>query len=112
MAFRCVMGHRFSSLPRAHRAYIATITFAGACSVLVSLNDLVRGAIPMAWVILAVLTVVSASAPVRLYSIPVALSVSETFVFMSSILFGPSAATLTVAIDAAVISFWSFKRGQ
>ena len=58
------------------------------------------------------LTVVSGSAPIRLYSIPVALSVSETFVFMSAILFGPSAGTLTVALDAAVISFWSFKRGQ
>ena len=31
---------------------------------------------------------------------------------MSVILFGPSAGTLTVVLDAAVISFWSFKRGQ
>ena len=31
---------------------------------------------------------------------------------MSVILFGPSASTLTVVLDAAVISFWSFKRGQ
>ena len=30
----------------------------------------------------------------------------------STILFGTSAGTLTVALDAAVISFWSFKRGQ
>ena len=104
--------NRFSSLPRAHRAYLTTIIVAGACSVVVSLFDLSRGLIPEAWLILAVLTVVSGSAPIRLYSIPVALSVSETFVFMSAILFGPSAGTLTVVIDAAVISFWSFKRGQ
>ena len=76
------------------------------------MSDLAKGLIPQAWLILAVLTVVSGSAPIRLYSIPVALSVSETFVFMSTILFGPSAGTLTVALDAAVISFWSFKRGQ
>jgi putative nucleotidyltransferase with HDIG domain len=80
--------------------------------VLVSLNDLFQGLIPKEWLILAVLTVVSGSAPIRLYSIPVALSVGEAFVFTSSILFGPSAGTLTVALDAAVISFWSFKRGQ
>ena len=79
---------------------------------LLSLNDLLHGAIPREWLILAVLTVVSGSAPIRLYSIPVALSVSETFVFTSVILFGPSAGTLTVALDAAVISFWSFKSGQ
>ena len=78
----------------------------------VSINDLLHGAIPREWLILAILTVVSGSVPIRLYSIPVALSVSETFVFMSVILFGPSAGTLTVVLDAAVISFWSFKRGQ
>ena len=103
---------RFSSLPRKHRAYLATIIVAGACSVLLSINDLLHGAIPLEWLILATLTVVSGSVPIRLYSIPVALSVSETFVFMSVILFGPSAGTLTVVLDAAVISFWSFKRGQ
>ncbi len=70
------------------------------------------GHIPPSWLILAALTVVSGSAPIRLYSIPVALSVSETFVFTSVILFGPAAGTLTVVLDAAVISFWSFKRGQ
>ena len=70
------------------------------------------GEIPPTWLILAALTVVCGSAPIRLYSIPVALSVSETFVFTSVILFGPAAGTLTVVLDAAVISFWSFKRGQ
>ena len=79
---------------------------------LLSISDLIHGTIPMEWLILASLTVVSGSVPIRLYSIPVALSVSETFVFMSVILFGPSAGTLTVVLDAAVISFWSFKRGQ
>ena len=55
---------------------------------------------------------VSGSAPIRLYSIPVAISVSETFVFTSIILFGPSAGTLTVALDAAIISFWSIQTGS
>ncbi|HET7219984.1 MAG TPA: HD domain-containing phosphohydrolase, partial [Vicinamibacterales bacterium] len=88
------------------------MTIAGATTVALSLRDLLVGHIPMEWLALALLTVVSASAPIRLHSIPVALSVSETFVFASSILFGPSAGTLTVALDAAVISFWSFTKGQ
>jgi len=113
MAFRfCMAGNRFSSLPAGPRAYIAAITIAGASCVVLSLGDLISGSIPREWLVLALLTAVSASAPIRLHSIPVALSVSETFVFTSSILFGPAAGTLTVALDAAVISFWSFRRGQ
>ena len=104
--------HRFSSLPGTHRAYLTAVIVAGACSVVSRSSISCQGLIPKEWLILAVLTVVSGSAPIRLYSIPVALSVSETFVFTSAILFGPSAGTLTVALDAAVISFWSFKRGQ
>jgi putative nucleotidyltransferase with HDIG domain len=103
---------KYASLALAPRAYIATITLAGATTVALSLSDFLSGAIPREWLILALLTVVSGSAPIRLHSIPVALSISETFVFTSSILFGPSAGTLTVALDAAVISFWSFRKGQ
>jgi putative nucleotidyltransferase with HDIG domain len=43
---------------------------------------------------------------------PATVSVSETFVFTSVLLFGTSAGTLTVALDALVISFWSFRRGH
>ena len=70
-----------------------------------------RGHNTAEWLILALLTLASASSPIRLHSIPVP-SRSQTFVFTSSILFGPSAGTLTVALDAAVISFWSFRQGQ
>ena len=112
MAFRFMTPQRFSSIPRTHQAYLLAVILAGACCVAISLADLNKGLIPNQWLILAVLTIVSGSAPIRLYSIPVALSVSETFVFTSLLLFGPAAGTLTVALDAAVISFWSFKRGQ
>ena len=112
MAFRFMTPHKFSSIPRTHQSYLIAVILAGAWCVLLSIRDLNQGLIPNEWLILAVLTVVSGSAPIRLYSIPVALSVSETFVFTSLIFFGPAAGTLTVAIDAAVISFWSFKRGQ
>ena len=58
-----------------------------------------------------VLTLVSGSATVKLPSLPATVSVSETFVFTSVLLFGPAAGTLTVALDALVISFWSIEPG-
>jgi putative nucleotidyltransferase with HDIG domain len=103
---------RFRALPINSRIYVATITIAGAGILVHSAKEIATGNVPHYWLLLAALTVFSASIPIRLHAIPVALSVSETFVFTSALLFGPAAATLTVAIDAAVISFWSFKRGQ
>ncbi len=64
------------------------------------------------WIILALLTLVSGSATVNLPSLPATVSVSETFVFTSVLLFGPAAGTLTVALDALVISFWSHRKGH
>jgi putative nucleotidyltransferase with HDIG domain len=58
------------------------------------------------------LTLLSGSATVALPSLPATVSVSETFVFTSVLLFGSSAGTVTVALDAAVISFWSYRKGQ
>jgi putative nucleotidyltransferase with HDIG domain len=64
------------------------------------------------WTLLALLTLVSGSATVNLPSLPATVSVSETFVFTSVLLFGPAAGTLTVALDALVISFWSYRKGH
>ena len=62
------------------------------------------------WLFLAALTLVSGSATVRLPSVPATISISETFVFTSILLFGPAAGTLTVALDSLVISFWLVRR--
>ena len=61
---------------------------------------------------LAALTLVSGSATIKLPSLPATITVSETFTFTSVILFGPAAGTLTVALDALVISFWSYRKGH
>ena len=58
------------------------------------------------WLVLAVLTLLTGSFTVKLPSLPAKLSVSEAFVFASALLFGPSAGTVTVVLDALVISFW------
>jgi hypothetical protein len=59
---------------------------------------------------LAALTLLSGSATVRLPSVPATISISETFVFTSVLLFGASAGATIVALDGFIISIWLAKR--
>jgi putative nucleotidyltransferase with HDIG domain len=102
----------FRNQPRGTQLYILLVVMAGAAIVCQSTWDLATADIGWNWMALALLTLLSGSATVSLPSLPATVSVSETFVFTSVILFGPSAGTLTVALDAAVISFWSYRKGQ
>ena len=103
---------RFQALPLGTKLYVSLIVAAGAATVLQSFYDLTVHPIGWDWAVLAVLTLVSGSATVRLPSLPATISVSETFVFTSVLLFGSAAGTLTVALDALVISFWSYRKGH
>lgn len=103
---------RFWVLPPAARIYIAVIVLAGALTVTESAYTLYLHPVGWDWAILALLTLVSGSATVRLPAVPATISISETFVFTSTLLFGPAAGTLTVALDALVISAWSYRRHQ
>ena len=96
--------------PRA-RLYVICIVAAGFAIVVQSVADLVTRPKDWSWTVLALLTLVSGSATIRLPSLPATISVSETFVFTSVLLFGPAAGTVTVALDALVISAWSYKKG-
>jgi putative nucleotidyltransferase with HDIG domain len=102
----------FRDLPTTAQIYIAVVVGVGSFMVIQSFVQLFLHNIGWSWTILALLTLVSGSATVALPSLPVAVSVSETFVFTSVLLFGPAAGTLTVALDALVISFWSYRKGQ
>jgi putative nucleotidyltransferase with HDIG domain len=64
------------------------------------------------WSLLALLTLITGSATVNLPGLPATVSVSETFAFTSVLLFGPAAGTLTVALDALVIAFWHYRKGN
>src|SRR4051812_15574515 len=103
---------RFRDLRTGTKAYIYVVVSAGAATVIQSSYDLIATPIGWHWAILAILTLVSGSATVRLPSLPATISVSETFVFTSVLLFGSAAGTLTVALDALVISFWSYRKGH
>jgi diguanylate cyclase (GGDEF)-like protein/putative nucleotidyltransferase with HDIG domain len=92
------------------RAYLATVIVSGLSAVTASLVNAQQNPLPLQWYMLAALTFISGSATVNLPTAGASISVSETFVFASVLLFGPSAGTITVALDGLVISFWMAKR--
>jgi putative nucleotidyltransferase with HDIG domain len=104
--------NNFRHLSLGTRIYVGTIVIAGAGTIAQSFYDLTAHPIGWQWATLAILTLLSGSATVRLPSLPATISVSETFVFTSVLLFGSAAGTLTVALDALVISFWSYRKGH
>jgi putative nucleotidyltransferase with HDIG domain len=91
---------------------VITVVVLGAATLVQSVLALYTDPLGWNWVVLAVLTLLSGSATVKLPSVPATISVSETFVFTSALLFGPAAGTVTVALDALVISLWLARRGH
>jgi diguanylate cyclase (GGDEF)-like protein/putative nucleotidyltransferase with HDIG domain len=101
-----------TALSRPARAYVGAVTVLGFCAIAQSAYELYVTSIGWSWVVLAVMTLLTGSATVKLPSVPATISVSETFVFTSVLLFGPAAGTLTVALDALIISLWLVRRGH
>jgi putative nucleotidyltransferase with HDIG domain len=64
------------------------------------------------WLILAGLTLFSGSFTIKVPSLRARLSVSETFVFASVLLFGTCAGTLTVVLDTLVASWGARRRSK
>jgi len=63
------------------------------------------------WFVLAALTLLSGSITIKLPGIDASISVSETFVFTSVLLFGAAAGTITVTLDGLIISLWLWRKG-
>src|SRR5436190_11927973 len=76
----------------------------------ISLLQLLRSPLQPQWILLALLTLISGSASVKLPGTHVSISISEAFVFTAVLLYGPAAGTVTVVLDCLVISFWIAKR--
>lgn len=92
------------------RIYVSAVVAIGLTVIVRSIYDLTDSPIGNEWFLLAALTLVSGSATVKLPSVPASISISEPFVVTAVLLYGPSAGTLTVALDGLVISFWIAKR--
>src|SRR5689334_23338703 len=86
------------------RIYVNAVVIAGALAVSLSAVEVARGSAPRDWYWLIALTLVSGLLPVRLPWVTVKISVSETFVFAGTLVFGRAVGTLLVLLDALVIS--------
>ncbi len=102
----------FRSLSTAMKTYVGVVVAVGLATIVQSILEISADPKEWNWTILAVLTLVSGSATVRLPLLPATFSVSETFVFIAVLLFGPAAGTLIVALDAFIISIWAHKKSN
>jgi putative nucleotidyltransferase with HDIG domain len=86
------------------RAYVFSIILAGAAVAVYSVYDLIRHPVSLEWMLLVGLTVVSGWATLRIPSMPISFSISDTFNIGAALLFGPAAGALTAALDGLVLS--------
>ena len=98
------MPQKLRSLSSLGRAYVLCVSAIGLSIAAHSLAQLVVHPVSFQWLTLAALTLLTGSFTVRIPKINARLSVSDTFVFASVLLFGPAAGTITVLLDALIIS--------
>lgn len=98
------MPKKIRDLSSLGRAYFLGVSATGLTIAAHSLAQLVVLEVSVQWLILAALTLLTGSFTVRIPKINARLSVSDTFVFASVLLFGPAAGTITVLLDALIIS--------
>jgi len=96
----------FAELRPTARAYVILVVLAGAAALAHSAHRLFVDPVDLQWVILAFLTLLTGSFSLKVPSINARVSVSQTFVFVSVLLFGAAAGTVTVLVEALVILFW------
>jgi diguanylate cyclase (GGDEF)-like protein/putative nucleotidyltransferase with HDIG domain len=101
---------RSSALSPVGRTYVSAVVASGLAVVGLCVVQLCLHPVPYQWFLLAALTLLSGSATVQLPSSHASISISEVFVFIAILLYGPPAGTIVVALDGLVISFWMAKR--
>src|SRR5687767_9528123 len=101
----------FAALDLGAQAFISAIVIAGFLVIAHSVQGLRSTPVTSQWFVLAALTLLSGSITIKLPGIDASISVSETFVFTSVLLFGTAAGTLTVTLDGLIISLWLWRKG-
>lgn len=101
----------FTSLKPNVKVYVGVVVLVGFAALAQSIHRLYIEPIGEQWFILAGLTLLTGSFTVKVPSINAHISVSETFVFASVLLFGPAAGAITVLLECLIINFW-IKHGR
>ena len=84
-------------------AYVPAVTATGLLVVGHCISSLLQEPLQAEWLVLAVLTLFTGAFTIKVPGIAAVLSVSDTFVFASVLLFGPCAGTITVTIEILVV---------
>jgi len=98
------MIQQFGALSAPVRIYVIGVSAVGLAVAAHSLTQLLLQQVDLQWLILAALTLLTGTFTVRIPGVTARLSVSDTFVFASVLLFGPAAGTVTALLDALIIS--------
>jgi PAS domain S-box-containing protein len=93
-----------SNVIRARTAYLAAVIVLGGTVLVFSAIRLVSNPFPPAWYLLALMTLVTGWATIRMPGFPISLSLSDTFTMAAALLFGPAAGALLAGGDALVMS--------
>ena len=102
---------QFSALDLAGKLFVGAIVVAGFAVIGHSVDALRSTPVTSQWFVLAALTLLSGSITIKVPGIDASISVSETFVFTSVLLFGTAAGTIIVTLDGLIISLWLWRKG-
>ena len=94
------------------RAYVAAVVCIGSAVVLHSVGAASSQTIDFGWVSLALLTLISGSFTVRIPGATSTISVSETFVIIAAVRYGPGPAAILVALEGLIVSLWILKNSK
>jgi PAS domain S-box-containing protein len=84
--------------------FYVLVTAAGTLAVAASIRELGSLSTGSSWLILLGLTAVTGWSTLRMRDVPISFSVSDTFTIAAALLFGPAVGTLTVVVDAFIMS--------
>jgi putative nucleotidyltransferase with HDIG domain len=96
----------FKKLPDTAKAFISVVVLGGMFVLSQSIYALFSEPVDPQWFVFAGLTLLTGSFTVKVPGINASLSVSETFVFASVLLFGAAAGAVTVLLECLIILFW------
>jgi hypothetical protein len=85
-----------------YRSFLYGTVALGCIAIGVSCYQVSRGSLDVRWLVLTVLTAIVASFSLKLPGVSSKVSVADTLVLVSAILFGPAAGCLSAAVEALV----------
>ncbi len=85
--------------------YVRLVIVAGGAAVLHSVVGLLSAPNPLEWFLFATLVILTGSFTLNVSAINASISVADTFLIASTLLFGPAPATVAFAVDTGVLSW-------